>query len=61
MSELWTPGGNEPSPAAPEEPSEDELNARLAAWKAPAPRYTHGVFAKYARGVSSAAEGAVTR
>jgi hypothetical protein len=27
VSELWTPGGNEPSPAAPEEPSEDELNA----------------------------------
>jgi dihydroxy-acid dehydratase len=37
-----------------------ELEARLAAWKAPAPRYTTGVFGKYARLVSSAATGAVT-
>jgi dihydroxy-acid dehydratase len=41
--------------------SPEELAARLATWTAPAPRYTAGVFAKYARGVSSAAEGAVTR
>jgi dihydroxy-acid dehydratase len=41
--------------------SDDELRARLATWTAPTPRYTSGVFAKYARGVSSAAEGAVTR
>jgi dihydroxy-acid dehydratase len=41
--------------------SEAELKARLAAWKAPAPRYTHGVFAKYAALVSSASEGAITR
>jgi len=41
--------------------SEAEMASRLAAWTAPAPRYTQGVFAKYARGVSSAAEGAVTR
>ena len=39
---------------------EKELAARLAGWKAPAPRYTRGVMAKYARGVSSAARGAVT-
>ena len=37
-----------------------EIRARLASWRAPAPRYTQGVFAKYARLVSSAAEGAVT-
>ena len=41
--------------------SEAEMQSRLAGWTAPAPRYTRGVFAKYARGVSSAAEGAVTR
>jgi len=41
--------------------SEEELAARLAAWKPPAPRYTSGVFAKYAALVSSASEGAVTR
>ena len=29
--------------------SDDELAARLAAWSPPAPRYTTGVFAKYAR------------
>jgi dihydroxy-acid dehydratase len=38
-----------------------ELQARLAAWTPPPPRYTWGVFAKYAALVSSAAEGAVTR
>ena len=37
------------------------LSQRLAAWKAPAPRYRTGVFAKYAALVSSASEGAVTR
>jgi dihydroxy-acid dehydratase len=37
-----------------------DLAARLAGWKAPPPRYAHGVMAKYARGVSSAALGAVT-
>jgi dihydroxy-acid dehydratase len=42
------------------EVDESELARRKAEWKAPAPRYTHGVFAKYARLVSSAAEGAVT-
>jgi dihydroxy-acid dehydratase len=37
-----------------------ELKARLASWKPPEPRYATGVMAKYARLVSSAAEGAVT-
>ncbi len=37
-----------------------ELEQRLSRWKPPAPRYTSGVFAKYAALVSSAAEGAVT-
>ena len=40
--------------------SEDELRARLDEWTAPTPRYTRGVFAKYAKSVSSASEGAVT-
>ncbi len=39
---------------------EAEMRARLAAWQAPAPRYTHGVLAKYARLVSDASHGAVT-
>ena len=38
-----------------------ELEARLAGWAPPAPRYTTGVMAKYARLVSSASRGAVTR
>ncbi|HLG08876.1 MAG TPA: dihydroxy-acid dehydratase [Gaiellaceae bacterium] len=41
--------------------AEDELAARLRSWTAPPPRYTEGVFAKYAALVSSASEGAVTR
>ena len=41
--------------------SGDELAARLADWRPPAPRYTSGAFAKYAAQVSSASEGAVTR
>ena len=36
------------------------FRARLGQWSAPEPRYTSGVMAKYARLVSSAAEGAVT-
>jgi len=40
---------------------EATMRQRLAKWKAPAKRYTSGVFAKYAALVSSAAEGAVTR
>jgi dihydroxy-acid dehydratase len=38
-----------------------EIKARLAGWSAPPPNYASGVFAKYARLVSSASEGAVTR
>ncbi len=41
--------------------SDDELASRLGAWTAPPPRYTDGVFAKYAALVTSASEGAVTR
>ncbi|MCS6881060.1 MAG: dihydroxy-acid dehydratase [Oscillochloridaceae bacterium] len=40
--------------------SDDELARRRAAWTPPAPRYTRGVLAKYARLVSSASLGAVT-
>jgi dihydroxy-acid dehydratase len=38
-----------------------ELAARLADWRAPEPRVTRGVLAKYARSVSSASRGAVTQ
>jgi dihydroxy-acid dehydratase len=41
--------------------SDDEIAARLADVVPPAPRYTKGVLARYARGVSSASEGAVLR
>jgi len=37
-----------------------EIARRRAAWKQPAPRYTSGVLAKYARLVSTASRGAVT-
>ena len=37
-----------------------ELARRRAAWKAPAPRYTRGLLAKYMRLVSSASRGAIT-
>lgn len=40
--------------------SEEEMSRRLAQWQAPKPRYTNGVFAKYARLVSDASKGAVT-
>ena len=42
------------------EVGDDEMSARLRSWTPPAPRYARGVFAKYARLVSSASEGAVT-
>jgi len=41
--------------------SEQELKARLREWVPPVPRYKTGVMAKYAKLVSSASEGAVTR
>jgi dihydroxy-acid dehydratase len=37
-----------------------ELAVRRKSWKAPKPRYTRGVLAKYAAHVTSASEGAVT-
>jgi dihydroxy-acid dehydratase len=37
-----------------------EMKRRLAKWKAPRPRYTTGVFHKYAQSVSNASLGAVT-
>jgi len=42
------------------EVSPAEIKKRFAKWKRPAPRYTRGVLAKYAKLVSSASEGAVT-
>ena len=38
---------------------EAEIARRRAAWKAPAPRYTRGVLAKFAKNASSASKGAV--
>ncbi|BBL76337.1 dihydroxy-acid dehydratase [Methylomagnum ishizawai] len=40
--------------------SDAEIAERLSRWQRPAPRYTKGVLAKYAKLVSSASEGAVT-
>jgi dihydroxy-acid dehydratase len=40
-------------------PSE-EFRRRRAEWKPPAPRFRHGVLAKYVRLVSSASTGAIT-
>jgi dihydroxy-acid dehydratase len=42
------------------EVSDQEMKARLAKWRPPSPRYANGVFAKYARAVSSASTGAMT-
>lgn len=39
---------------------ESELARRRAAWKQPAPRYTRGVLAKFAKLASSASKGAIT-
>ena len=39
--------------------SDEVIAARRAAWKAPAPRYTRGVLAKFAKNASSASSGAV--
>jgi len=41
--------------------SDEELQKRRAHWHPPLPRYQKGVMAKYARHVSSASEGAITR
>ena len=37
-----------------------QIAERMKDWKAPAPKYTTGVFSKYVKLVGSAAEGAVT-
>ena len=39
--------------------SESEIESRLESWEPPEPRYTRGVMAKYAKLVSSAAQGAI--
>ena len=38
----------------------EEIQKRMAKWKAPERRYKTGVFAKYVAAVSSASEGAIT-
>jgi len=40
--------------------TEAEMQKRMAGWQPPKPRYTHGVFAKYAALVSSSSLGAIT-
>lgn len=40
--------------------SDEELSERRSSWQPPAPRYTSGVIAKYAKLVSSSSQGAVT-
>ncbi len=40
--------------------AEEELARRRAGWQPPAPRYTRGVLAKYAKLVSTASRGAIT-
>jgi dihydroxy-acid dehydratase len=40
--------------------SDEELASRKATWTAPAPKYTKGVLAKYARNVGPASKGAIT-
>ncbi|HEX9758417.1 MAG TPA: dihydroxy-acid dehydratase [Nitrospiria bacterium] len=40
--------------------SKEEMAERFKTWTPPAPRYTRGVMAKYAKLVSSASEGAIT-
>jgi dihydroxy-acid dehydratase len=42
------------------EVADSVMKERMAGWRAPAPRYATGVFAKYVRLVSSASTGAVT-
>jgi dihydroxy-acid dehydratase len=41
--------------------AQEEIDRRLAAWEPPPPKYEKGVMAKYARSVSSASLGAITR
>jgi dihydroxy-acid dehydratase len=39
---------------------DEELARRRASWKQPAPRYTRGVLAKFAKLASTASRGAIT-
>jgi dihydroxy-acid dehydratase len=41
--------------------TDEIVRQRLVTWQQPAPRYSTGVFAKYAAQVSSASEGAITK
>ncbi|MBW1851193.1 MAG: dihydroxy-acid dehydratase [Deltaproteobacteria bacterium] len=41
--------------------SDEEIQARLSGWIPPEPKITHGYLSRYARGVSSASEGAVLK
>jgi len=41
--------------------TDDEIAARMQEWIAPKPHYTHGVMAKYAKLVTQANEGAITK
>jgi dihydroxy-acid dehydratase len=41
--------------------TDEEIAQRVAEYTPPEPRYKTGVMAKYARGVSSASEGAITQ
>jgi len=40
---------------------QDEIDRRVAEWSSPPPTYDKGVMAKYARSVSSASLGAITK
>ena len=40
--------------------ADEELTRRRKAWKQPAPRYTTGVLAKFAKMASTASKGAIT-
>ena len=44
----------------PAERGDEEIARRRAEWKAPKPRYTRGLLAKYMRLVSTASKGAIT-
>jgi dihydroxy-acid dehydratase len=41
--------------------SDEEIDRRLSAWKAPEPKIRHGYMARYAKQVSSASKGAIVR
>ncbi|MFH2044999.1 MAG: dihydroxy-acid dehydratase [Pseudomonadota bacterium] len=41
--------------------SDEEIEKRLSSWKKPAPKISHGYMARYAKMVSSASQGAITK